>query len=86
MPVLRYALIKFPIKAVPSLMIQRISNGKLNCRQEEEELAMEMWRWKVYFRSLMYPASKTGAHLLIIMMIRIIMMIIVLKLKDAKEK
>jgi hypothetical protein len=60
-------------------MIQRISNGKLNCRQEEE-LAMETWRWKVYFRSLMYPASKTGAHLLIIMMI------IVLKLKDAKEK
>jgi len=34
----------------------------------------------------MYPASKPGAHLLVMMTIRIIMMIIILTLKNAKEK
>jgi hypothetical protein len=66
-------------------MIQRISNEKLNYRREEE-VAMEKRRWKVYLGSLMCPASNPGAHILIMMMIRIIMMIIFLKLKDAKEK
>jgi hypothetical protein len=65
-------------------LIQRVSNGKLNYRQEEE-VAIETRRWKVYVRSLMYPVSNPGTHLLI-MMIRMIIMIIILKLKDAKEK
>jgi len=55
-------------------MIQRVSNGKLNYRQVEE-LAIETRRWKVYVRSLMYPASNPGVHLPIMMMIRMINMI-----------
>jgi len=85
LPVPRYDLIKFPINAVPNLMMQRISKGKLNYRLEEE-VAMEKRRWKVYLGSLMYPASNPGTHILIMMMIRIIIMIITFKLKDAKEK
>jgi hypothetical protein len=85
LPVVGYALIKLPINAVPNLMIQRMSDGKLNYRREEE-VAKEKRRWKVYLGSLICPASNPGAYILIMMMIRIIMMIILLKLKDAKEK
>jgi hypothetical protein len=46
LPVLYYTLVKFPINADLSLMIPRISNGKLNYR-EEDEAAKETRKWKV---------------------------------------
>jgi hypothetical protein len=46
LPVLRHALIKFPINADLSLMIPRILNGKLNCR-ERRYVAKETRRCKV---------------------------------------